>query len=273
MTVRTYLAREGELRRINLIGSTLDAASLQLPEGVYTTLRTNLRTHIPGLSAHLQRLADSHAIAGKTGLLNLASIRAALRAVIERENLPAARLRITKPFEGDALYISVEPFESYPPECYARGVLCKTSRMTRDMPRAKLTSFIAPSRACKAQIDPSVHEILLVDEDERILEGITSNFFAVLDDALRTAGEGVLQGVTRELVLAQTADVIAVVYTPITRADLPRVAEAFITSSSRGVMPVKQIDEIAIGRGDPGRVTRQLMTRYQDHLMQVSEIP
>jgi branched-subunit amino acid aminotransferase/4-amino-4-deoxychorismate lyase len=45
--------------------------------------------------------------------------------------------------------------------------------------------------------------------------------------------------------------------------DLARLSEAFITSSSRGIVPVVEIDGITIGAGVPGAYTRKLGEVYQ----------
>lgn len=273
MTVRVYLLTPSSLSLTGVAAPTLDAASLRLPEGIYTTCRTYDRNHILGLSAHLQRLADSHAALNRPRPIDLAAIRAGLRTVIERENLPAIRLRLTTPFDSDHVYISVEPFQSFPPELYTRGARCAATHLERGTPKAKYTGFIAPSRAAKAEIDADVHEMLMVDDVGRILEGLSSNFFAVLDGALRTAGEGVLEGVTRGVVLAEAPNVLPISLTPITIADLPRLSESFITSSGREVMPVRRIDEVVIGSGEPGPATKELMARYRAHVMKDAELP
>ena len=49
--------------------------------------------------------------------------------------------------------------------------------------------------------------------------------------------------------------------TPVNMADLPRVAECFLTSVSREILPVARVDEVGIGRA-PGPVTRELMRRF-----------
>ncbi|HLF26397.1 MAG TPA: aminotransferase class IV [Anaerolineae bacterium] len=273
ITIHVYLLTENHLALTELTGPTLDAVSLQLPEGVYTTLRTYDRMRILGLSAHLQRLADSLARLNKARSLDLTALRAALRTVLEQEGLPAARLRIIAPFESDQVFISIEPFEGYPAEYYAHGVRCHTTRLTRDRPDAKQTAFIAPSRHAKVEHGPAIHELLIVDEAGRILEGISSNFFAVLDGTLRTAGEEVLAGVTRAAVLAEAAKLLPVVFEPIGLADLLRLTEAFITSSSREVMPVIEIDRRVIGAGQPGPITRTLIARYRDYWLQAAELP
>ena len=269
--VRVYRLQRHTLELTDLTGSSLDAVSLQLPDGVYTTLRTYERRRIVGLSAHLQRLIDSQAALHVSRSLDLASIRSALRAVIEREDLPAARLRITVPDQGEALYISIEPFDAYPDDCYTDGVRCATTRLSRTIPAAKATDFIAPSRSLKAASDPGIHELLLVNTADQILEGISSNFFAVLDGILRTAGEEVLAGITRGVILAEAREVLAVQLIPIRLPDLPQISEAFITSSSREVMPVIQIDEYVVGHGQPGSITHTLLQRYRAHLDRTAE--
>ncbi|MBM4424111.1 MAG: hypothetical protein FJ030_12080 [Chloroflexi bacterium] len=271
MPARVYRLTPSELTLTDLTGPTLDSVSLQLPEGIFTTCRTYERDHILGLSAHLRRLADSHAELNRPRALDFPALRAALRAIIARENLPALRLRITTPFDSEAVYFSVEPFESFPAELYTRGARCATVHLERGTPKAKHTRFIAPSRAAKADADPGLHELLMVGNDGRILEGFSSNFFAALDGVLRTAGEGVLEGVTRGVVLKEAAGLLPISLAPIAVSDLPRAAEAFITSSGREVMPVRQIDEVVIG--EPGPITKELMARYRAHVMRDAEAP
>jgi branched-subunit amino acid aminotransferase/4-amino-4-deoxychorismate lyase len=43
---------------------------------------------------------------------------------------------------------------------------------------------------------------------------------------------------------------------------LPIIDEAFLSSSSRGIVPIVQIDDVRIGDGMPGRLTAQLSMAY-----------
>ena len=54
------------------------------------------------------------------------------------------------------------------------------------------------------RVPPTVHgtQVVLVGEGGALFEGLQSNFFAVLDGAVHTAGEGVLAGTVREVALA-----------------------------------------------------------------------
>jgi branched-subunit amino acid aminotransferase/4-amino-4-deoxychorismate lyase len=51
---------------------------------------------------------------------------------------------------------------------------------------------------------------------------------------------------------------------------LKQIEEAFLTSSSRGVVPIIQINEQSIAAGRPGPLTQQLSTAYdawvEEHL-------
>jgi branched-chain amino acid aminotransferase len=271
VSARVYCLTSRELRLTDQTGPTLDAVSLRLPNGAYTTLRTYHTDRIVGLGAHLQRLIESSQLLQRPYPIDPPAIRAALRGVIARERQPALRLRLTVPLDVDEILISVEPFEVYPPEFYQRGVRCATTRLSRHTPKAKATDFIAPSRESKAALDPGIHELLMVDAPGQILEGISSNFYAILEGVLRTAGEGVLEGITRHIVLQEAAEVIPIDYHPVRVSDLTHVSEAFITSSSREVMPVIQIDEQIIGAGQPGPITRTLLEKYRASLERDAE--
>ena len=272
MSVRVYIFTARHLHLTAQTGPTLDAVSLRLPNGAYTTLRTYDTDRIIGLSAHLQRLIESSALLQRPYPIDPAAIRSALREVIARERQPALRVRLTVPVDVDQIFISVEPFEVYPAEFYQHGVRCATTRLSRHTPRAKSTDFIAPSRESKAAIDPGIHELLIVNRAGEILEGISSNFYVVVNRVLRTAGRDVLEGITRRIVLQEAASIIPIDYRSVKMSDLDRVAETFITSSSREVMPVIQIDDQIIGTGQPGPITQTLLEKYREELARNAEV-
>jgi branched-chain amino acid aminotransferase len=77
--------------------------------------------------------------------------------------------------------------------------------------------------------------------------------------------------ITRQIVLQATASVIPLEYRPLKVSEIDRVTEAFITSSSREVMPVIQIDEQTIGNGQPGAITLALLEKYRAYLKRNAE--
>jgi branched-chain amino acid aminotransferase len=101
---------------------------------------------------------------------------------------------------------------------------------------------------------------------------MTSNFFYVQANILYTAQRDILLGVTRTMVIrAARGRGVDVKYQPLKLNQLPAVTEAFITSSSRGVVPVVQIDEVRIGQGRPGKSTQLLMSAYSEYVLKHAE--
>ena len=256
LRVSTWEARPEGAR---LLGrhSSLAASSASLPEGAYTTLRTYDGRRVVRLDQHLRRLEESVALQGRPGSLVPDGARAALAAALDATAHPESRLRLT--FAPPRLFVAVEPFSPLPARVYEEGVACVTLAVRRENPHAKDTRFIAAAQDAYGRLPKGVEEGLLVAEDGSILEGLSSNFFAVLDGRLRTEEERALLGVTRSLVLEVAAGLLPVERTAIGRGDLPAVTEAFVTSVSREVLPVVRIDGRPVGDGRVGPRTRAIM--------------
>ena len=88
-----------------------------------------------------------------------------------------------------------------------------------------------------------------------------SNFFLVKQADVFTPPleSGLLEGVTRNFVFEVGAHTgFPVSETVLRDADLQEADEMFITSTTRGVMPVRDLDGQLIGQGGPGPVTLRL---------------
>ena len=252
---------------------TMQAASAQLPNGAYTTFRTYAGTRVLRLHQHIARLETSVALLGQTSTLDEAAVTGAIRDALQQARAsagwtaPEARFRLT--FAPPRLFISIEPFTPYPASLYDTGVNCATVRLRRSNPQAKSTRFIAPAALAYQTLPQGAHEGLMVAEDGRalaasVLEGLSSNFFAVSNGTLHTEEARVLLGVTRSLVLEVAAPVLPISTRAVTLNELPHVSECFITSVSREILPVVRIDDIVIGNGQPGPITQNLMARFAD---------
>jgi branched-chain amino acid aminotransferase len=253
---------EAESRGARSVGrhESLAMASGALPDGAYTTLRTYGGCRVLCLESHLRRLEESAALQGSPGRVDRPGARAAISASLEATRYAETRLRLT--FAPPRLFVTVEPFTPLPAAVYETGVACLTVEVRRANPRAKDTRFIATAQSTYGRLPAGVEEGLIVAEDGSVLEGLSSNFFAVKDGVLRTAGDRVLLGVTRSLVLEVAAGVMRVEARAVTRDELTAVAEAFVTSVSREVLPVASIDGRAVGGGRTGAATRAVMAGF-----------
>ncbi|MGQ9887233.1 MAG: aminotransferase class IV [Aggregatilineales bacterium] len=256
------LTPDGRLEPAAYAAESLADALPHEPDGIYTIASTFRRTRVLKLDAHLDRMADSARREGIPLRLDRARLRAALRQMIEEAGHAESRFRITVPrAQPDHVILSLESFTPPGPELVAQGVRCATAPgLARRNPEAKTSDWAHDRR--QTALPPGVYEGLLVSADGSILEGFSSNFYAVLDGALRTAGAGVLPGVAQQIVFEVAPAVLPVQRQAARLADIPRMAEAFLTSSSRGVIPIVEIDGQPIGSGAPGPRTQAIRARY-----------
>ena len=273
LNVVTFRARGDELERLPLEAESLDAASARLPAGAYTTLCTYERRRILRLGDHAARLEQSarRLDPQMRVVLTRAQLACALGRALDLTGFPDSRVRITLAVPGGELFISVQLFRGLPPELFERGVAAATCPYVGHDTQAKATASISSLRGAQSTLPTWAHEGVMVDEDGHILEGLSSNFYAVEDDILHTAGAGIIMGTIRTVVLEQAAGWLPVVLEPIRLGELSHVDECFITSVSRQVLPVVRIDQQVIGRGVPGAITLELLRRFREHVHACAE--
>ncbi len=241
-----------------------DAVQYEPQDGVYTITNTYNTYQVLKLDAHLDRLERSAMLAGIPLNLDRQRLRQALRQLVTDAGFGDVRFRITVPRQQpDHLIISLEPFSPPPPEIYTHGVRCVTiPDSARQNPAVKATAWMHRRR--DIALPPGIYEGLLLSPSGEILEGRGSNFYAICDDMLYTATEGVLQGIAQQIVLEIAPPLIPVREQPVSVADIPQLQEAFLTSSSRAIIPIVEIDGITIGDGHRGAITQQLQQAYRE---------
>ena len=127
-----------------------------------------------------------------------------------------------------------------------------------------LANALAKKKAQRAGADEA---LLLADGFVR--EGASSSFFAVRGGRLIThqLDEHILPGVVRDRTISLAlAAKIRVDERPLREHELFDMEEAFITSTTQGVMPVTEIDERVIGNSRCGEITSKLQ-----HLLDEAE--
>lgn len=239
-----------------------DASQYEAQKGVYTVANTYQRTQVLKFDAHLDRMEQSAHLAGIALKLDRVHLRQMLRQMILDSGFGDVRFRITVGADApDEFVITLEPFTPLSTTIIENGVSCMTMpNSARQNPLVKSTEWMHQRDEIK-QAD--AYETLLLDNHQHILEGTGSNFYAIKVNTLHTAGEGVLGGIARLIVLDVAQNIIPVELTPISVDDIPHIQEAFITSSSRGIIPVVKIDNRTIGDGRVGKVTTDLREAYQ----------
>lgn len=129
----------------------------------------------------------------------------------------------------------------------------------------KSVALLAQVMAKQAAVEAGAGEAWMI-EDGFVTEGSSSTAFIITSDGrivTRPLSNAVLPGITRIAVmrLAQEAQLI-VEERPFTIGEALAATEAFITSASSFVMPVVEIDGVAIGPGRPGPLSKRLRELY-----------
>ena len=141
--------------------------------------------------------------------------------------------------------------------------------LARQSPRVKDTDLFHQALKQRKQVGRDIFEVLLTKHGQ-ILEGMTSNFYAIKGKTLVTAQDGILLGVTRHVILGLArGEGMSIEYrAPIVNE---KFDEAFLTSSSRGVVPIISIDNKSVGQGRVGKWTQMLSKAYQAYVEERSE--
>ncbi|MDX2140217.1 MAG: aminotransferase class IV [Chloroflexota bacterium] len=246
-------------------GSLADAAQYEPHDGVYTVTNTYEHTKTLKLAAHLDRLEDSAARSGIPLSLDRLRLREALRRMIVESGYGDVRFRITVPkAEPDQFILTIEPYTPPSDTLVQHGIRVITvANSARHNAAAKTTDWLHDREALEKSLPQGVYTALLCDEAGYLLEGLSSNFYAILSGELRTASAGVLPGIAQQIVFEVAPTLLSLRKDAVHHDDIPRLDEAFITSSSRGIIPVIQIDDYVLGDGTPGVQTRRLRAAYQ----------
>ena len=258
-----FLLPSGKIEIAHLSIQSLEELGRTEPEGVYTITRTYLGNQFVLFDAHLERLEESARLEEIPLNLERDSLRSAIRELLARTQFDDTRLRISIPKgHPERILIAVEPLIGVPEETRLRGVSVATHLITRPNPKAK-TNLWENLRADAREILPStIFEGVVRTKQGVLLEGFSSNFYAIEGGVLRTSSEQILHGVARIIVLTVVEGFIPIDAGAVSVEEIERLEESFLSSSSRGVVPIIMIDGITIGDGHPGPLTREIIHRY-----------
>ena len=167
--------------------------------------------------------------------------------------------------EGNGkLMVMVTPKHVLPGWWYTRGAKIITVDIERFLPDAKSTSYLSTVYALQMANKADAIEAVYIDRNQRVLEGTTSNFFFFKGGRLITAGEDILPGITRGVILELAKGRFEVEIRDIDRSELADMNEAFITASNKEVVPVIQVDDLIVNGGKPGEKTGEIMRLFRE---------
>jgi D-alanine transaminase len=129
----------------------------------------------------------------------------------------------------------------------------------------KSTGLLANVLAARQAQDRGAQEALQVRQGY-LTEGASCNLFVIERGVIYTPSmdNQILGGTTRSLVLELARQAgIDCIEEPVKSTRLRSADEVWLSSSSRGVVPVIEVDGHPVGNGDPGPVWRQMAQLFQ----------
>ena len=255
---------------VNVIRAGELPSASDLEKAVYTSIRTYFRdSGNPGylqLDLHLRRLHESLDIEQGDFQFEDSSLRQAISQVVARSEIQGdLKIKvIIAPKRQNPTLFTVEALTTPSRTDYEKGVAIYTTTYIRKDPRAKVFEFVETQDQIRGQFGQKVEEIIMLDSRGGLLEGLSSNFFVIMGGAIYTAGRGILNGITRQIVL----DIVKEQGLPLffrkpAIRQIEKFDECFITSTSRGILPVISIDHKQIGPGKPGPMTQKLRDCFE----------
>jgi len=174
------------------------------------------------------------------------------------------------------IVVITKEFKEYPKEWYKNGVNILISNVERTSIRAvdpniKSGNYLNNIMAFIHAKKQRAFDAIMLNNQGYITEGTTHNIWLVKDGKAYTPPlhAGILEGITRKtiLVLAKKNG-IDVEQKNLTAEDLINADECFMTSTTKEVIPVTQVNNAPIGTGEPGVITGKLHQLYREFIAQ-----
>jgi branched-chain amino acid aminotransferase len=251
-------------------------------DSVFETIRTygGVPFRLPEHLERLGRSAERVFIVLPVSLGTLAEeVRETLRAARHEESYIRVMVTRGQAELGLAPDLTTNPcrviiagrLEPPPPEAYARGISVVTYRTQRtaDATRAvgaKVANYLVSVLAMREAREVGASEALVMDGDDCVVEGSTSNVFAVIGGHLVTPPEeaGILAGITRGCLIDLGRELgLGMELRRLALRELLLAEEAFVSSSIRELLPVVSVDGRRLGEGRPGPVTLRMLEAFR----------
>jgi branched-chain amino acid aminotransferase len=256
-------------------------------EGVYETLRTyNGQPFL--FDQHMRRMRRSADMLALAVPLTDAEIDARFRETMRAAGLgdhpdreAYIRILVTRGI-GELTYdpaatptpsivVIVKPNAHPPREVFERGVRVSLVGVVRNHPSTvnpliKSNSLLNNALGMQEALRRGGYEGVMRNYRGELAECTQSNLFIVKDGAALTPplDAGLLPGITRAFLFEVGAEAGIPVREAVLRDDdLFGADESFLTSTTREVVPIVQVDDRTIGSGRPGPITQALLHGYR----------
>ena len=171
------------------------------------------------------------------------------------------------------IYMMLHTLPTYDPALFLDGGHLITEEYERDMPSAKTTMY-AHVISLRSHLKECGADEVLYYDSRGISECSRSNvFFVDGDRRIHTPKHGMLRGITRKQTIDLAQGKFEVIERDIPFAELDSFQEVFITSSTKGILPIITIDNTEINNRMVGPVTTEMMQHFAELIAKITKTP
>ena len=228
---------------------------LQRPHYIYEVFRVTDGVAL-FLEDHLERLQQTCALSEHCPGFSSGDVSKHVYEVIHANALQTGNLKMVlypDPVSGSHFLIYITPHEYPDAQQIAQGVPVALFKGIRHNPNAKIMDVRLRNATNLMKEQMEVYETLLVDQQGCITEGSRSNVFFIRNNKVITPPvEDVLPGITRKHVMEVCKELgIEVNEEKVLARSVVVMEAAFLSGTSRKVLPIRSIDELEFAPKHP----------------------
>lgn len=272
----------GRFSKIEEATVSIEDRGFQFADGVYEVVSTYsgrpyaMEAHMERLQRSLREIRIDYDVSGLPAIVQEGIERSGFdealvylqvtRGVAPRHHeFPATQPQPT-------VVMTVKQLHRPDPKLHETGVPVITSPDLR-WKRCDIKSIaLLPNILAKQQAhEAGAYEALLVNDDGHVTEGSSTSSFRVSGGVVHTSpgGPHILPSITRGVLLELIAGLgieLREVFSTV--EDYTGADEVFLAGTTTEAMPVVRVDDVTIGDGTPGPVTRRIRAAFEESVRQ-----
>jgi branched-chain amino acid aminotransferase len=254
MSMHRYILHNGQIREAADAGLFAGQLGLLSGWGVFTTIRVVEGT-LFAWERHWARMSRDARLLNVEMPADSGRVERDLMRLVERNQAPDCTLRLVVVRNGGGFWagpssglasdvIGLTANSKHWGDSVRLGIQAHGRYAASDFTQAKLLSWAHNLRWAERAQEQGLDEVILLNEFDRVAECTSANIFAVFGDEMATPplSEGCLPGITREVIVEEIPlRGRRAIERPLTMDELYAADGVFITSSTRGLLPVREI--------------------------------
>lgn len=254
-----------------------DKATLQVGDlaihrgyGVFDFFRTS--NNIPlFLDDYLDRFFNSAALMRLQPTPTRQELKTIIHELIKKNNIGDSGLKVIltggyspesyEPTEPNLIIIQ-QKLRTPPPDRFTRGVKVITYEYQRDLPAVKSINYLMGVWLQQKVKEQNADDVLY-HKQGIVSELPRANVFMVTrDEKIVTPSDNILHGITRMKLLELAATKYIVEVRAVYIEEIKDAAEVFMTSTTKRLLPINQVDDLVIGNGQAGPISTLLNAAF-----------